>query len=89
MLIDDNSIAVVSPDVIVRPDAQGILLFQVRTDEMHFVTPSAHLIWSLCDGNRTVGELLDEVTHDNDEQRMAVRALLDSLATRSLIEIWS
>jgi Coenzyme PQQ synthesis protein D (PqqD) len=87
-MLSDDDIPIVSPDVIVRPDAAGFLLFQVRTEEMHLVTPSGHTIWSLCDGARTVGEIVAE-TAPEPPGGPAILDFLSELASRSLVEIWT
>ena len=87
-MFPDDSIPVVSPDVIVRTDPAGFLLFQVRTDEMHLVTPAGHTLWSLCDGSRTVGEIIAEVD-PGASCSPAILGFLSELASRSLVEIWT
>ena len=87
-MIFEDAIPVASADVIVRPDAAGFLLFQVRTDEMHLVPPSGHAIWSLCDGSRTVGELVAEVSPESPRSP-EILEFLAALVSRSLVEVWS
>lgn len=87
-MLSEDVIPVASPDVIVRPDAAGFLLFQVRTDEMHLVTPAGHALWSLCDGSRTAGEIAAEVAPEAPGCP-AVLEFLSALATRSLVEVWT
>lgn len=86
-MITADAIPVASPDVITRPDAAGFLLFQVRTDEMHLVTPAGHVVWSLCDGSRTVHEIVDAVAPET--ARDDVLAFLAELADRALVELWT
>lgn len=88
-MLTTDTLPIPSRDVVTRGESGGVLLFQVRTDEMYFATPSAFALFSLCDGTRTVGEIEREVGALRPDGRRRVERFLAALAERSLIELWS
>lgn len=92
MALVSEMIPLRSKDVVTRNDSRGMLLFQVRTDEMHFVSDSAFALFSLCDGSRTVGEIEELLAARQPEMassdaRQRVEQFIESLAQRSVIEL--
>jgi hypothetical protein len=92
MDIGSRTIPLRSKDVVTRKDAQGVLLFQVRTDEMHFISESAFALFSLCDGSRTVQEIQEFVAANQPEissprGRTLIADFIESLAQRNVIEL--
>jgi Coenzyme PQQ synthesis protein D (PqqD) len=92
MAINKEIIPLRSKDVVTRNDSGGVLLFQVRTDEMHFISDSAFALFALCDGSRTVGdivELLAEAQPEmaSGEARERVGQFIESLADRHVVEL--
>ena len=92
MALNSETIPLRSKDVVTRNDSRGMLLFQVRTDEMHFVSDSAFALFSLCDGSRTVGEIEELLAAGQPEMasldaRQAVEQFIESLAQRSVVEL--
>jgi hypothetical protein len=92
MSITSDTIPLRSKDVVTRRDTQGILLFQVRTDEMHFITNNAFVLFSLCDGSRTVEEIQDVVASNqpdlaSPDGRTQIAQFIESLAQRNIIEL--
>ena len=92
MALSSETIPLRSKDVVTRNDSQGMLLFQVRTDEMHFVSNSGFALFSLCDGSRTVGEIEELLATRQPEMassdaRRSVGQFIESLAQRSIIEL--
>lgn len=82
----NDSIPLISSDVIARKDKNGMLLFQVYSDEMYFVSLSAYeQIISKCDGSKTVGELIDDIRTDNPS---AIYSFLQELESRQIITLW-
>ena len=88
-MVTAETLPIPSRDVVTRAEAGGVLLFQIRTDEMFFATPSAFALFSLCDGTRTVGEIEREVGARQPDDQRCVEDLLEILAERSLLELWS
>lgn len=93
-MMTDYSIPILSKDVITRPDANGVLIFQVRTDEMHFITENAAALLSLCSGSRTISEIEEIVAENQPEKfktktKRGVENFLESLVERKVLEIWS
>lgn len=93
-MITDYSIPILSKDVITRPDTNGVLIFQVRTDEMHFISENAFALLSLCNGSRTISEIEEIAIENQPEQvktktKRGVEIFLESLVERKVLEIWS
>ncbi len=93
-MLADEVLVTLSNDVILRRDPAGLLLFQVRTDEMYFVPHAVAALLSFVDGSRTLGEIKDEAmrldpTMDRNALLPAMTSLFASLAERQVIEVWS
>jgi hypothetical protein len=93
-VITSDALLTLSKDVILRRDPAGLLLFQVRTDEMYFVPHAAAALLKLVDGSRTLGEIEDETLRqhpalDRNVFAPAMSSLFASLAERKVIEVWS
>jgi hypothetical protein len=92
-MLGPDTIPVHSRDVVTRKDSEGTLLFQVRTDEMYFLSEDAFALYGLCDGSRTVAEierLLARARPDLPEPKLRrlVEQFLESLADRNVVELW-
>ncbi len=92
-MLAPTTVPMASKDVIHRDDPGGILLFQVRTDEMHFISREAFALYSLCDGTRTVTDIealvaehAPELRGEEGERR--IEEFLEELADRTIIELW-
>lgn len=91
--MDNNVLPVANGDVIQRRERDGVLLFQVHTDEMFYISPDAFRLFRMCDGTRTVGEIVEHVEAvrgqevTNDEKDGIVH-FFNELARRSLVELW-
>jgi Coenzyme PQQ synthesis protein D (PqqD) len=89
-----DTVPLSAAEVVTRKDPRGRLLFHIGTDEMYFLSESAHLIFQLCDGTRTVRQIEDLIASGNPEwsgndARTRVEDLLAELARRQIIELWS
>ena len=92
-MIPADALLTLSKDVIVRRDPSGLLLFQVRTDEMYFVPHGAAALLKLADGSRTLAEIGEAALHlEPDADRAAVipaiASLFSNLAARQVVEVW-
>lgn len=88
-----DALPVPCKDVVVRREPDGVLLFQVETDEMYFVPDGAFALFQLCDGTSTVGQIARLVASYRPEFASAegeasVARFMDALADRHLIELW-
>lgn len=88
-----DTIPILSKDVLTRTDSGGVLLFQFRTDEMHYISKDADAIFRLCNGARTMGELMDLLAEcrsdlSSPEGREQVERFIEDLASRSVVELW-
>jgi hypothetical protein len=92
-MLAPNVIPLSSKDVVRRVESGGVLLFQVQTDEMFFISKGAFSLFELCDGTHTVAEIKGLLIQHQPEfatsQGQAnVDEFLESLAEHSLIELW-
>lgn len=92
MALNSETIPLRSKDVVTRNDSRGMLLFQVRTDEMHFVSDGAFALFALCDGSRTVGEIEELLAARQPEMaapdaRQRIEQFIESLAQRQVVEL--
>lgn len=93
-MLATDAILYLSKDVITRPDSNGVLIFQVRTDEMHFVSENASALLALCNGSRTISEIEEVVAEFQPEAtktklKSYVEQFVESLVERRILEIWS
>jgi hypothetical protein len=76
--------------VVVRPQKGSYLFYNSRTDELHLIPPAGHVVYSLCDGFRSVDEIADELLPHFELTREPVRDRLEKflgeLETRGLLE---
>jgi hypothetical protein len=92
-MLAPDTIPLPCKEVVSRVEPGGALLFQVRTDEMFFVSPGAFSLFSLCDGSRTIAEIHALLAHYQPELASQagheqVERFLESLAERRLVELW-
>jgi len=88
-----DMIPIPSPQVVVRREPKGAVLFQVHTDEMYSLSESAFTLFRLFDGARDLHQIaatIQSATTEADvghiENRIA--AFAERLADRQLIELW-
>ena len=76
---------------IARPQKDGHLLYNSRTDEMHLVPPAGALAVLLCDGLRTIEEIKAELLAPLGGNERAIRAGLlsffEALLGRGIVEV--
>lgn len=92
-MLAPDIVPVHSKNVVTRKDSGGMLLFQVRTDEMHFISHSAYLLFALCNGSRTIAEIEELLAHQQPElatpeARKKIEGFINSLAERQVVELW-
>lgn len=79
------------PDVTVFPLDDDLVIYQVKTGHSFVLNQTGRLIWSWCDGTRTVAELAQDAStacHITLEQAQAdVTELIDDLTRNGLISI--
>lgn len=91
--------ALVSPAVVpvraqhcvVRPQEESYLVYNPRTDELHLLPREAFLVYSLCDGLNSAGDIERELcaigTWPDDGVSQKVYELLDKFVVRGLLEV--
>lgn len=76
--------------VVVRPQRDSYLFYNSRTDELHLVPPTGHVVYELCDGLRTVDDIADHLAQALDVEPAILRERLSSflgtLEARGLVE---
>ncbi len=60
-LFDLDSIPLISKEVAFRKDENGMLIFQIHTDEMYFVSNEVFQLISLCNGANTCSEIINQL----------------------------
>lgn len=89
MNINNNLIPVIRKDIITRNDVNGILLFQVSSDEIYFVSkPFFYSVLIKCNGSQTIGEITNEIECDNENVKSYIKKLMTQLFERNIIELW-
>ena len=86
-----NAIPLISRNVVVRNDSNGMLLFQVKTDEIYFIPFSTYKSVLLnCDGSNTLKEIYDQLSLEigiNREEEY-FENFISNLYERNIIELW-
>jgi hypothetical protein len=87
-MLNPNAIPLLSKDVVTRSDSNGMLLFQVRTDEMHFISEAAYSVLNYCNGSQTISEIKAVIEpflpSSNSSQ---IDRFFESLVERNVIEL--
>lgn len=78
-----------APWCVVRPQQEGYMLYNPRTDELHLLPPAGWYAYRLCDGLHSVGEVAAELAAATDsgaeESLTRVRDFLGALLARGLL----
>jgi hypothetical protein len=78
-------------DVTVFPLDDDLVIYHVRTGQSFVLNQTGRLIWSLCDGTRTMTELAEEVSSmchiTLDQAQTDVGELIRDLTQNGLISI--
>lgn len=74
--------------VIAQPSGDLLVLFQMDTGEYYSLNECGSRIWSLCDGTRSVSEIVGVVSSEYDGPPGVaedISSLLDALSERRLL----
>jgi len=89
MKLNINSIPLLYSDVIARKDKNGILLFQVRSDEMYFISFVAYeQIILKCDGSKTIDEIIKGLDLTKMIDDNSIYTFFRELENRKIISLW-
>ncbi len=93
-MIPSQSIPLRASQTTSRQDQNGVLLFQMATDQMYLAGAAAGAVFELCDGTRSVCDIVEVLLQYNPAWNRAeaveqVASLIDALRARGLIELWS
>ncbi len=76
---------------VVRQQKEGYLFYNSQTDELHLVPSTGFLVYQLCDGLRTTGDIEQWLVDANLGDRQAISESLDrflgALVTRGILEM--
>lgn len=76
---------------VVRQHVDRTVLYNPTTDELHLVLPTGLFVFRLCNGLRSVGEIVDfvgrPIANDRGEARERVIEFLGQLVDRGLLEV--
>lgn len=77
-------------DVLELDMGDGLILYNHDADLVHHMNPTAGIVWHLCDGEASVGqlafEIADEYSLDQDQVRDQVAGLIGELDALGLVE---
>ncbi|HEU0302111.1 MAG TPA: PqqD family peptide modification chaperone [Longimicrobium sp.] len=90
--IEMDTVLVPASRCILREQVGQYLIYNARTDEMHLVGCTAYHAYCLCDGSRTVDEVVDALRPgvvDGVPEELAerTRELLEALVARGILEV--
>lgn len=76
--------------LVVEDTGDEVLVSRAGRDDIYYLNGTAALIWRLCDGQRTLGEIVellsDAYPEDADTVRTQVPELLDELLEHAVVE---
>lgn len=77
------------PSVSELEVGDGVILYVEEADLLHRLNASAELVWRLCDGEASVGQLSSEIAEefelDIEEVRVQIVALIGELDALGLV----
>jgi hypothetical protein len=73
-------------EILVESLEDEVLIYDLRSHEAICLNASAVVIWDLCDGQRTIGDIVDEVGNAEVTERH-VADTLDQLREKNLLEV--
>lgn len=88
-----DSVPLPSPQVVVRKEKKGAMLFQVHTDEMYSLSESAFTVFGLFDGAHDLRQIAARIQSarpaaDATHIEAQVATFAEQLAARKLVELW-
>jgi len=91
-MVTSNEIHVLSPELIWRAMDDGLVIVSPEEGKVRVLNESGSLIWSLVDGNRSIGEiaviLSERFEVTADQAHRDVNEFLRSMARKGLI-LWA
>jgi hypothetical protein len=74
---------------IARPQLEGFVVYNPRTDELHLLNAKSYCVYQLCDGLHSVAEIQAAlgVTDAEGGCPDEIRVFLEKLVARGLLEI--
>ncbi|MBM9537999.1 PqqD family protein [Desulfobulbus alkaliphilus] len=79
------------PDFILERIDDEIVVYHPTLTTSMYCNPTGALVWELCDGSLTTGEIVDllaEIYPEDSEQiRASVPAVIDQLLARGMVEL--
>ena len=77
--------------VVVRAQRDEFLFYNSRTDELHLIPPTGEFVYGLCDGVKTVAEIIRAIAASVNAEELRVTervtGFLQALENRGLVEL--
>lgn len=88
---DINSIPLISKNIAFRKDDNGMLIFQINTDEMYFVSHATYPLIALCNGANSCQDILNILKkYDNSKSDIVSNTFemfIKDLLSRDIISL--
>jgi hypothetical protein len=89
--VTHNTFLQATPWCTIRPQKEGYVVYNARTDELHLISESGFRVYQQCDGLHTVGEIAREWIRDDGKQVPSadgnLQTFIEQLLARGILEI--
>lgn len=79
MTIMRNQPLLANPDIVFRQEQEGAFLFDPNTGELKCLNPIGGVIWTLCDGSRSMEQIKSTICREYPQ--IPHRTILEDLQT--------
>jgi hypothetical protein len=78
-----------TPYCIARPQLEGFVVYNPRTDELHLLNAESFCVYQLCDGLLSIAEVQSATGASSNDSAVSaeIRSFLEKLIARGLLEI--
>lgn len=91
MELNYHSLPVLSRDIIARNDRNGMLLFQVYTDEIYFVPFAVYNNFIVkCNGSQTLEEIVAKLDEEfrTEQGKEQLKKFIQQLLNKQILQLW-
>lgn len=86
-----SAIPLISDNVVFRDDENGMLIFQIHTDEMYFVSNETYAIIQKCNGANTCDDIVSGIMGQSKMTPTEIQSFfikfIENLIERKIIEL--